>query len=202
MCRSRCKCPLGRTPGTDTIRSLSRGVMAVGRAHFPGLVRITLHPMRPLAPASTVCRHNRPAPPGKSSQHVENPTNQPICSAPAAGRNIFPDRGISGTSVAFSRVRGANCNQFRADSTAISRCQRLPKTPRLAGCGATSPLFLLAETRTGRSARSAATLGVGAHRVSAARRRTMGTKVSKSTGLGTCRSKPALIAAATSPLEA
>jgi hypothetical protein len=39
-------------------------------------------------------------------------------------------------------------------------------------------------------------------RVSAARRLTIGTKVSKSTGLGTCRSKPASMAAATSPLEA
>jgi hypothetical protein len=39
-------------------------------------------------------------------------------------------------------------------------------------------------------------------RVSAASRRTIGTKVSKSTGLGTCRSKPASIAAATSPFDA
>jgi hypothetical protein len=36
----------------------------------------------------------------------------------------------------------------------------------------------------------------------AARRRTIGTKVSKSTGFGTCRSKPASIAAATSPRDA
>ena len=41
-----------------------------------------------------------------------------------------------------------------------------------------------------------------AGRVSAARRRTIGTKVSKSTGFGTCRSKPAAIAAATSIFEA
>jgi len=40
------------------------------------------------------------------------------------------------------------------------------------------------------------------YRVSAASLRTIGTKVSKSTGLGTCRSKPASIAAATSPAEA
>jgi hypothetical protein len=39
-------------------------------------------------------------------------------------------------------------------------------------------------------------------RVSAARRLTIGTKVSKSTGLGTWRSKPASMAAATSPFEA
>jgi len=39
-------------------------------------------------------------------------------------------------------------------------------------------------------------------RVSAARRRTIGTNVSKSTGFGTCRSNPAAIAAATSPLDA
>ena len=39
-------------------------------------------------------------------------------------------------------------------------------------------------------------------RVSAAIRRTIGKKVSKSTGFATCRSNPAAIAAATSPFEA
>jgi hypothetical protein len=59
---------------------------------------------------------------------------------------------------------------------------RLPKTPRLAGCGATSPLLF--------------------YLPASANRRTIGTNVLKSSGLGTCRSNPAFIAASMSLFEA
>jgi len=63
----------------------------------------------------------------------------------------------------------------------------LPKTPRLAGCGATSPLLF-------------STLYT--YLPESASRLTMGTNVLKSNGLGTCRSNPASMAASISLLEA
>ena len=143
-------------------------------------------PWRPPVPSSGTAAPLQPARPANTLKTLRiSPFSAPRW---RAGR-FFPAMAFLARRLQSARVRGAESNQFRADSTAIFRCQRLPKTPRLAGCGATSPLFFfLAAVRP--------------QRVSAARRRTIGTKVSKSTGLGTCRSKPAWIAAATSPLEA
>jgi hypothetical protein len=87
-------------------------------------------------------------------------------------------------------------SKFRVTAALVALT--VPKTPRLAGCGATSPLFFCPP---GIGRRPRAPLPGIYWRVSAASRRTIGTNVSKSTGFGTCRSNPAAMAAATSPFD-
>ena len=83
---------------------------------------------------------------------------------------------------------GLGCNSFALGALKMRRL-RVPETPRLAGCGATSPLFFYGAQK-------------GYWRVSATIRRIVGKKLSKSTGFATCRSNPAAMAAAASPFEA
>ena len=154
-----------------------------------------------------------------------------------------PSAGFSGSAISVLTLPvkflgyvslSMKCADFRAQwhtgcivrscefASTSPRGSRRPKTPRLAGCGATSPsffcpLFLACGARCREGGKNPAFCRRQGGRVSkkpsgddffrsnqraSASRRMIGTKESKSTGFGTCRSKPASIAASISVLDA
>ena len=109
----------------------------------------------------------------------------------------------SDTLLAYALHQGghADCDTQLADDSFAwwlesSRAATQPKTPRLAGCGATSPLFFC--LLMGPKTRARQCRALGHFSVS---RCTRPTNASKSTGFGTCMSNPAFIAASTSDLD-
>ena len=187
------------------VRPMSSGVMRAARAHFSSQVRIT--------PASGQARR---APEGRVDPLAATrvPGRRPIynCFQDVARETTWGGSVLSVLACGLHARRvdppfgGLWCDQPAIFLLAKSRLRRFLRDP-IPFPRAKSVVF--ARCVVGPTFHAGASVGFACctapalnYLVSAARRRTIGTNVSKSTGFGTCRSNPALMAAATSPFEA